>query len=446
MMSGSQVKWIAESADDRPVTLAIRSGRRVRPMLWSALALGTAAVAGTAAWLLKTPPADRLIAARFQHSLPESQNFTGTTRHVVAISPDGTNLVYTANRQLYLRGLNQLEGQPIRGTADTAPAIEPVFSPDRAVDCVLRGRVALAGRARQLYAVKRVAVAGGTPVTLAQIAPPFGASWQGGMIAVGQGEGGIQAIPDSGGSPRTIVTVDSKLERAVQPELLDDGRHILFAVPSPLNTGRETASGEGAIVVQESAAAPGKSSFPWARTLASSPLANCCLSTTGSSWPLGSTPSVSRSPAHQHRLSKISRGAAPSAAGQFAVSRTGTLVVRTGRIRGRDATTGLGRSPGRRAVNRGVPGNYQQPRMSPDGKRLAVSKAANIWIWSFTTDTLMRLTNEPAVQVQPGVDTRRPPHCLRFERWGWGGDRSRAADGTGPAETVAPAPAGNRSS
>ena len=437
-----QLKWIAESADDRPETLAMPSGRRVRPILWSALALGTAAVAAMAAWLLKTPPADRLIAARFQYSLPESQNFSGTTRHVVAISPDGTKLAYTANRQLYLRGLNQLEGQPIRGTADTAPPIEPVFSPDG--QSIVYFAVELSSRVGSpTFAVKRVAVAGGTPVTLAQIAaPPFGASWHGGMIVVGQGEGGIQAIPDDGGSPRTVVTVDSKLERAVQPELLDDGRHILFAVPSPLNTGRETASGEGPIVVQEIGSGTRKVLVPMGtnpRVLATGQLLFIHdrklmavgfdakrLEVTGTPAPL---------------VEGVARSGA-SAAFQFAVSRTGTLVYVPGAFA--DATRELvwvGRQGDEQAIA-AAPGNYQQPRMSPDGKRLAVSKAANIWIWSFTTDTLTRLTNEPAVQYNPAW-TPDGRHIVYDWNDGLGvAIVRRAADGTGSAETVAPAPAG----
>src|SRR5262249_14122868 len=40
---------------------------------------------------------------RFPFVIPEGQRFTRTGRHVLAISPDGANLVYVANNQLYLR-------------------------------------------------------------------------------------------------------------------------------------------------------------------------------------------------------------------------------------------------------------------------------------------------------------------------------------------------------
>ena len=46
----------------------------------------------------------------------------------MAISPDGTRIVYVANYQLYLRSMDQLEAVPIRGTNESPT--EPFFSPD----------------------------------------------------------------------------------------------------------------------------------------------------------------------------------------------------------------------------------------------------------------------------------------------------------------------------
>ena len=59
------------------------------------------------------------------------------------------------------------------------------------------------------------------------------------MIVVGRGAGGIEAMPEAGGEPRSIVTVQPTTERAVQPQLLDDGQHVVFAMPPPLNGPRD---------------------------------------------------------------------------------------------------------------------------------------------------------------------------------------------------------------
>ena len=39
-----------------------------------------------------------------------------TNNQTLAVSPDGTPLVYLANHQLYLRSMSDLEARPIPGT------------------------------------------------------------------------------------------------------------------------------------------------------------------------------------------------------------------------------------------------------------------------------------------------------------------------------------------
>jgi hypothetical protein len=87
-----------------------------------------AAVTGATIWWLKPAPPVTHVVTRFQYPLPEGQNFTRTGRHDVALSPDGARLAYVANQQLYLRAMDQLEAQPVRGTNEDP--MEPVFSPD----------------------------------------------------------------------------------------------------------------------------------------------------------------------------------------------------------------------------------------------------------------------------------------------------------------------------
>ena len=51
--------------------------------------------------------------ARFTLTLPEGQQFTNAGRQVIAISPDGTQIAYVANQQLYLRVISELQARPI---------------------------------------------------------------------------------------------------------------------------------------------------------------------------------------------------------------------------------------------------------------------------------------------------------------------------------------------
>ena len=81
----------------------------------------------------------------------------------MALSSDGTRLVYSANQQIYLRALDQTEAVPVRGTEGGAR--NPFFSPDGEwvgfwVDGELR----------------KVLIEGGAPVRLCEALRPLGAS------------------------------------------------------------------------------------------------------------------------------------------------------------------------------------------------------------------------------------------------------------------------------
>ena len=116
------------------------------------VALAGAVVGATAVivlWPRPEPPA--VTVARFVIALPAGGQFS-TARRVLAVSPDGTRIVYAADGRLYLRSLSDLESRPIPG-AD--PGIQPVFSPD--------GQSLVFWAAHSL---KRISVTGGVSVTV----------------------------------------------------------------------------------------------------------------------------------------------------------------------------------------------------------------------------------------------------------------------------------------
>ena len=68
---------------------------------------------------------------RLSFSLPEGQSLSSGDRRVLAISPDGTQMVYVAVPSgLYLRSMSATEPKLIRGTEGNVTIGEPVFSPD----------------------------------------------------------------------------------------------------------------------------------------------------------------------------------------------------------------------------------------------------------------------------------------------------------------------------
>ena len=83
---------------------------------------------------------------RFVLNLSPQDQFSNTGRQAVAISPNGTHIVYSANGRLYVRALDDLNPTPIAGTrgevADNSAARNPFFSPDGRWIRVLASRTA----------------------------------------------------------------------------------------------------------------------------------------------------------------------------------------------------------------------------------------------------------------------------------------------------------------
>src|SRR5262249_57511580 len=94
--------------------------RRMTPALVAGIICS--ALTGALVWQLRPAPAP-LPVTRFIVQLPADQQFTNTGRKTVAISPDGTKLVYVANSRLYLKAIDRPEATAILGTE--APGVGP---------------------------------------------------------------------------------------------------------------------------------------------------------------------------------------------------------------------------------------------------------------------------------------------------------------------------------
>ena len=150
--------------------------RRILPWVLAGVVV-SAVIAGVAGWNLK-PEAPSSV-TRFSQVLPEGQQFTSTANTLVAVSPDGTRMVYVANTQLYARAMDALDATPIPGTDENPSA--PFFSPD--------GQW-IGYFSRIEGQLKKIPVSGGAPVTLSDAARPSGAPFWGtdDMIVWGQSD------------------------------------------------------------------------------------------------------------------------------------------------------------------------------------------------------------------------------------------------------------------
>jgi Tol biopolymer transport system component/tRNA A-37 threonylcarbamoyl transferase component Bud32 len=197
-----------------------------RRVWWKSIAgigaavLLTAIIVGAAAsWWRSQAAAPTVV--RFVLTLPrQNEALANTGRQIMAISPDGTRIVYETiglGTRLYVRSISDFDAHGVPGSEGQG-VHSPAFSPDgRSVVYFSRGTL------------KRTALGEGTSVTLCAAESPFGITWDASGIILGQGRKGIVRCSPNGGPAEQLATVRPD-ELAHAPQLLPDGEHLLFTV------------------------------------------------------------------------------------------------------------------------------------------------------------------------------------------------------------------------
>lgn len=410
----------------------VQLGRRDRMRLtWAlALAVATLAAAGAMLWTFQpaTAPSPRLV--RFHIALPAGHQFSSPGHRPLALSPDGAVIVYTANQQLYMRPIDQLEAVPIRGTEGAGPTAgrSAFFSPD--------GQWVGFWQNDQF---KRVPIAGGAPVVLCSAQNPWGASWTtDNTILYGQGPQGIWRVSGDGGKPEHLVKVDGA-QIAAAPQLLPGGRAILFSLSTL--TDPETRqvvvqsldTGVRRVVVDAGTdgryVPTGHLVYVLGGTLLAVPFDAAALTVQGGPVPLVDDVGMSTDGVMAY----------------FAVSNDGTLAYVPGDAAGGQTNRTLVwvDRQGRETAIKGMPSRrYSQIRLSPDGTRIALviqEENNDIWIWDLARETRLRLTVGAAWDENPVWTPDGKSVIFGSGAAGGIGPRNlfrRAADGTGSVEQL----------
>jgi len=389
------VRLALEGAFERPSEVGVAAAptaRRAAPLVLAVAVAGVVVGGLTALALLRQPSTSPRV-TRFELGLPAADSlFVSQGTSDVAISPDGTQVVYSAlrRRQWYIQLINQLEPTPLawpRGAAN------PFFSPD--------GQW-VAFNDTDDDTIKRMAIGGG-PLTLVgrvEAAGLRGASWgEDGTIVFGRTDNsGLWRIPAAGGQAAEFTKLEGPGYRHLWPYVLPGGAGVLFTIWSPSGgsqiavadprTGqhRVLLSGGGAPrylrsghIVYRTGGLEG--------TLAAAGFDLATLAVTSKAVPMV-----------EGVVSK------PFGATSYDISRDGSLVYAAGRapsnlrelvwVDRKGSETPLG-APARA---------YQYPRISPDGTRVALDvrdQDADIWIWDIARRTLTRLTFDPASDEYP---------------------------------------------
>ncbi len=339
--------------------------RQMLPWAVTAAALA-AAVTLWAPWRAETPvdrPLVRLDVDLGADVALFSANAPGSS---LAISPDGTRLVYLSGTspRLFTRRLDQSKATELPGTQNAA---RPFFSPDGQWVGFAVG-----------VKVNKVSVEGGAVVPLGEVANFGGASWaEDGSIFVSDGAGGkgLLQFPAAGGAPSIVAARGPDEIALTVPQLLPGGKAILFIAAAGGSGGADAANievltladGRRKTLVQGghsphylSSNGAGHLLYVNKATLFAIPFDLETLETRGTAVPV---------------LDDVAY--AVLGTGHFAVSRTGTLIYRRSRGDAAAMATVQWVSPvdgstGKQAPLRATPGAYGHPRLSPDGTRIAL--------------------------------------------------------------------------
>ena len=196
-------------------------GKQRTSTVWALASFVLGAVAtGAVMWSLPGAVDTDTRTVRFSYSLPLTETWTVRFGNLLAVSPDGSRIAYVADQQLYVRGLDQLEGTPLPGTDG---ASSPFFSPDgNWVGFATEG------------SLKRVSVAGGAPLDISAAWGVTGATWgRNDTVVFGGGVGsGLLQVPVSGGIPQPVTFPDPEKGEVHHglPQMLPDGKTVVFTV------------------------------------------------------------------------------------------------------------------------------------------------------------------------------------------------------------------------
>jgi len=169
---------------------------------------------------------------RFEVTLPRDVALPpiGWPQNPLALSPDGRQLVFVGCGggacRLYLRDRAAIDARPLAGTEGVRAPENPFFSPD--------GRWIGFGADGKL---KKVALEGGVPQTIAD-APQFrGGSWgEDGTILLNRGRGGLVRVSADGGEVEEVTKPGPGEYDHRWPQHMPGGRAALFDVTSDVLT------------------------------------------------------------------------------------------------------------------------------------------------------------------------------------------------------------------
>ena len=407
------------ASSEATATKVLRIWQRPVPLVLAGFTL--LVVGGLAVWGVTRPAPERV--SRFPIPLAADQTFSDQDRPLVAISPDGSHVVYAANGSLWLRPFDQLQAIQVPGAEQGAG---PFFSAD--------------GQSIGFWAdgqLKKVAVSGGAPVTLAAVAqPPDGARWGADDMILYGYDGGVMQVSGASGTPEILIPLDAP-EAAHGPQMLPEGEWVLYT----LRSAGPGTWGEAQIVVQSVRSgerkvlligrdgrylSTGHLLYALDNVIFAVPFDVGRREVTGGPVPL---------------VEEVGEAGTTGGAAHFSVSTNGTLVYVPGAgASGRACSLAWVTPTGEETPTAAPDRTYGDMRVSPDGTRIAAAVRGadgniDLWIWRLDEGPLTRLTFDEAADAS-SLWTPDSARVVFYSSRDGGGLFWKAADGTGEVEQL----------
>ena len=381
--SASDLAFALEAISASSEAPAIATPRRWSPHVWMTAGSVVVLILIIAAilWLRPSAEIGPSSPVRFSIALAGDDTIGEHLASSVAFSPDGKQVAYVVNhaaqRSIYVRSLDHVEGVPVVGTEGGSG---PFFSPQGDwLGFIADGKL------------MKIPVSGGRAVALCDVAVLTGASWgpDDTIVYTPNFNVGLFAISAGGGEPRRVTTPNQS-EFHFLPDFLPGGKEVLFTVWGgnvSIDQSRLAVlsldSGKWRVVMDNGWAgryAPGHLLFVRGNSLMAVPFDWKKFRTLGPVFTIAD--GVWRD---------LFGGSA-----HIAVSQNGSVAyIPASAAAAQRSLVWVSRS-GERQLISSVRNPYTAPRLSPDGRQLAMwivsDLVANVWTYELARDTFTRLT------------------------------------------------------
>jgi Tol biopolymer transport system component len=433
----NELVWIGQSGSQASAPAAPVARRRNRERLaWAAAivaaAIAAAAIAAAIVSARRVETLDRTV--RSSIVIPESTAIRG-----VALSPDGRCLAFvardaTGQSHLGVRALDSLAVTSLPGTE--SPSF-PFWSPDsRSIAFFADGKL------------KKIDASGGPAQVVCDAPEARGGSWsrEGVIVFAKVVDGPLFRVPASGGVASQLTKLDPARGETSHrwPFFLPDGRHFLYLVANFASPGDLPGMGIYVRALDSNAeklVSPARSSVAYTGPAVGGSEGSLIFFREGNLMAQPFDAGRAKTAGEPVPIAEGVQYFPQTQYGLFAASGNRTLVYQARSAPGVSQLLWFDRD-GKPTGSLGTPANQSNPRLSPDGRRVALditdpqSGNTDVWIYEAAGGIPTRFTSHPSLDTTPSWSPDGATIVFNSLRQGHPDLYEKASNGVGNDEPI----------